>query len=231
MGLFQRKQQASSKAPIDETTDGVQRFFDGYFAELKTRGRAHFEKSVEENATRFKKDLDAVIAKADTELKEHIASELDVQIAANNEVMKHAQERALESLTRSAEAFRKQHEELSASLQKSVADHQAILAGMFEQNKQQITAMQTSQAEVLQWLAKSVQTMQTQQEQLAETMQQNVAKQQEVLVHAFEQNMAQIVEHYLLGALGDQYDLKAQLPSIIHEMETNKQAIVDDMKL
>jgi hypothetical protein len=43
--------------------------------------------------------------------------------------------------------------------------------------------------------------------------------------------MAQIVEHYLLGALGDQFDMKAQLPSILQQLEENKQAIVDDMKL
>ena len=43
--------------------------------------------------------------------------------------------------------------------------------------------------------------------------------------------MAQVVEHYLLGALGDQYDVKAQLPSIIKQLEDNKQVIVDDMKL
>ena len=43
--------------------------------------------------------------------------------------------------------------------------------------------------------------------------------------------MAAIVERYLLGALGDQYDLKAQLPAIIKQMEENKQAIADDMKL
>lgn len=231
MGLFQRKQQAASKSPIDETADGVQRFFDGYFAELKSRGRIQFEKSVEENSARFKKDLNAVIAKADAELKEHIATELDEQITANNEVMKHAQEEALKSLKQSAEQFRKQHEELSEVLQKSVADHQATLATMFEESKTQIQAMQESQAAALQWLTQSAQAMQAQQEQLAQTMQQNVAKQQEVLVQAFEENMAQIVEHYLLGALGDQYDLKAQLPSIIHEMEANKQAIVDDMKL
>jgi hypothetical protein len=52
-----------------------------------------------------------------------------------------------------------------------------------------------------------------------------------MLVTAFESNMAQIVEHYLLGALGDQYDLKAQLPSIIKQMEANKDVIVEDMKL
>jgi hypothetical protein len=56
-------------------------------------------------------------------------------------------------------------------------------------------------------------------------------KQEEALINGFESNMARIIEQYLLGALGDQYDLKAQLPSIIGQMEANKQAIVDDMKL
>jgi hypothetical protein len=40
-----------------------------------------------------------------------------------------------------------------------------------------------------------------------------------------------VVEHYLVGALGDQYDLKTQLPSILASLEENKQTIVDDVKL
>lgn len=231
MGLFQRKHQAPGKAPIDETADGVQRFFDGYFAELKTRGNEHFEKSLEVHSEKFKADLDATIAKADAELKKHIAGQLDEQIAGNSEVMKHAQEQALQSLTKSAEAFRKQHEDMTDSLQKSVASQQALLATMFEDNKAQITAMKTAQTEALQWLAKSAEAMQAEHEQLVQAMRQNVIAQQESLVRGFEDNMAQIVEHYLLGALGDQYDLKSQLPSIIKQMEANKQAIADDMKL
>ena len=66
---------------------------------------------------------------------------------------------------------------------------------------------------------------------LTSTLQKNVADQQNMLVDSFQDNMAAIVENYLLGALGDQYDLKAQLPAIIKQMEDNKQAIVDDMRL
>jgi hypothetical protein len=43
--------------------------------------------------------------------------------------------------------------------------------------------------------------------------------------------MAVVVEHYLLGALGEQYDMKAQLPMIIKQMDANKKAMMDDMKL
>lgn len=43
--------------------------------------------------------------------------------------------------------------------------------------------------------------------------------------------MARILEHYLIGALGEQTHFKAQLPSIIEQLEKNKQAMMDDMKL
>jgi len=231
MGIFQRKQQPQGKAPIDETSDGVQRFFDGYFAELKSRGRVHFEKSIEDNQVEFKKDLDATIAKANTELKAHVAQHLDNQIDENSKVLKEAQDAAFASLTQSAKALQEQHQQLSQVLQKNVTDQQAMLSGAFEENKAQIVAMKETQAQAVQWLQQSAQAMQEQHQQLTQAMQKNVASQEAMLVDAFQENMARIIEQYLLGALGDQYDLKAQLPSIIKQMETNKQDIVDDMKL
>jgi hypothetical protein len=66
---------------------------------------------------------------------------------------------------------------------------------------------------------------------MAERLEANVREQESALVTAFQENMAQTIEHYLPESLGDQYDVKAQLPAIIQQMENNKQAIVDDMKL
>ncbi len=51
--------------------------------------------------------------------------------------------------------------------------------------------------------------------------------------HAVEQfgiNMADIVNHYVLAAIGDQIDLNDQLEYILGQLETNKQAIIEDMK-
>ncbi len=231
MGIFQRKEEPRKKAPIDETSDGVQQFFDGYFADLRERGRSHFEKTVEESSGAFKSDLDAAVAKADTELKAHISKRLDDQIAENSEIITHAQEEALKSLTGSAQALQQQHKQVTETLQKNVTDQQALLAAAFEENKAGIAAMRQAQEQALQSLAQSVQGLQEQNLQLAQAMQKNVAAQEDALVTAFEENMAQIVEHYLLGALGDQYDLKSQLPSIIKQMEVNKAVIAEDMKL
>jgi F0F1-type ATP synthase membrane subunit b/b' len=45
----------------------------------------------------------------------------------------------------------------------------------------------------------------------------------------FENNMAQVVNHYVLGAVGNQIDLNDQLEYILGELEANKRAIVEDI--
>jgi hypothetical protein len=50
-------------------------------------------------------------------------------------------------------------------------------------------------------------------------------------MQTYEENMAKIIEHYVLEALGDQFDLKAQLPYIVAQMEANKQNMAEDMRL
>ncbi|MBI4034397.1 hypothetical protein HY380_00695, partial [Candidatus Saccharibacteria bacterium] len=50
------------------------------------------------------------------------------------------------------------------------------------------------------------------------------------IVAAFENEMAGIVNHYVLGAIGNQIDLSNQLEYILAEMEANKGAIIEDIK-
>lgn len=220
MGLFQHKQRGN-----DDTEDAENaelHFFDEYFREeLRNHGRWYFERIIKENGGLFKKDLDATVIEINTELKEHVVKQLDATLVeVNNEIREHvtkrfddqfvefnkamqdAQSSALESLNQSTEALQEQH--------------------------QQVKDAQNSALELLK---KSVESLQEQHQQLSEMLKKSVADQQAMLVDTFEKNMAQVIEHYLLEALGDQYDLKAQVPSIIEQMEANKQAMVDDMKL
>lgn len=231
MGLFQKKPATTGKPPIDETNDGIQRFFDGYFQELKVRGKAYFEKAVDENIAVFKQDLGATIAHANSELKDHLVQQLDEQFAENNKVMIDAQEAALQSIGKTTTAFEEQYKKLGTELQKDVVDQQTKLDKIFADNEAQIAAVQKSQAAALQSLVANVQALEQQQQQLSQTLAKNLEIQEQALITIFEENMARIIEQYLLGALGDQYDLKAQLPAIIKQMEANKQEIVDDMKL
>jgi len=247
MVLFRGKK----KSLAEQTAAAEQHFFDENFREeLRNHGRWYFEKVINENGALFKQDLDATVAQINNDLKEHATSQLDAALAqVNNELkehvtkqldekfaehgqaMKDAQDAALQSITSGAQALQQQHQQLAAQLQKTIAEQEAMITSAFEENKAQITKMRDTQGLALQWLAQSVKALQEQHQQLETALQKNVAEQESMLVGMFEQNMARIIEHYLLNALGDQYDLKAQLPSIIKQMEANKQAIADDMKL
>lgn len=50
-----------------------------------------------------------------------------------------------------------------------------------------------------------------------------------VLVSNFQDNMAEIINHYLLKAVGGHINLNDQLEFIIADLETNKAAIVEDI--
>lgn len=247
MVLFRGKK----KSPADETAAAEQRFFDENFREeLRNHGRWYFEKIISENGALFKQELDATVAQINDDLKEHatkrlddalaqvnedikehVTKQLDEKFAEHSQAMKDAQDAALQSITNGAQALQEQHQQLATQLQKTIAEQESMLVGVFEENKTQITKMKDTQSLALQWLAQSVKALQEQHQQLTTELQKNVAEQESMLVGVFEQNMARIIEHYLVSALGDQYDLKAQLPSIIKQMEANKQAMADDMKL
>lgn len=65
---------------------------------------------------------------------------------------------------------------------------------------------------------------------LGEEVKQQLSKDKDILITKFEQNMADIINHYVLQAIGDQIDLSEQLDFILNDLETNKQAIIEDIK-
>ncbi|MDN5275133.1 MAG: hypothetical protein JWP06_1034 [Candidatus Saccharibacteria bacterium] len=250
MGLF-HKQKTKRKLTEEQAAALEGHFLDENFhEELRNHGRLYFESVINENAKLFKEDLNATIiqikdelkdhvvgrldnsiTRINTELKEHISKQLDDQFSQYGQVLKASQDEALQSLNQSAQAVEQEHQQLSTTLQKSIANQRIMVDTMFQENMDGMAAVKKAQEDAMLSLNQSVEAVQRQSEEIATTLRANLVKQEESLINAFESNMARIIEQYLLGALGDQYDLKAQLPSIIQQMETNKQAIVDDMKL
>lgn len=171
------------------------------------------------------------------ELQQTIASQEAMMIATFEEnkgritVTEEVQDAALKSLEESAEVSQQKSEQLSAALQKNITDQETKLAAIFQENMDRVAVTKEVQEATLKSLQESAEALQEQHRQLSTMLEKTIVDEEAMMVDVFENNMAQIVEHYLLGALGDQYDLKAQLPSIIKQMEANKQAIADDMKL
>jgi hypothetical protein len=158
-------------------TEEVNHLFTKEFREeLRNHGRLKFENIINENAMFLEQDLNLTIAQLNEYMKKEITNSLNKEFQSYAKGMQEAQELAL------------------GALQKTASEIDAQRA------------------------------------QLTEALKAEVANQEAAMIAVYEQNMAQIIEHYLLEALGDQLDLKAQLPFIISQMEANKDQIIEDMR-
>lgn len=65
--------------------------------------------------------------------------------------------------------------------------------------------------------------------QLGIQVQKEIIAEKQQLVKRFEENMTDIINHYVLGAIGNQIDLNDQLEYILADLETNKKAMIEDI--
>lgn len=252
MGIFGSKKQ--NESPEQEAKDIANDVFDEKFRKhLRELGDQQFERVINENAALFKQDLDATVEHVNTELKQHLARQLDSQLeevkrlndelrgaalrrideqfAEYTKTIVAAQDKAVKSLDENSATLAENQKKLTALLEKSVANQDALLASSVDESKKRIEDMREFQDNAIDSLKKSVATLEGQQKNLADALKESIDRQKQLAMEVFQSNMAQIVEHYLLAAVGDQLDLKSQMPGIIKKLEENKQNIVDDMKL
>lgn len=245
MGIFQGKKNGS------KGRDGEDHFFDQYYREeLRNHGRWYFEKIIKENSLLFKEDLEATITEFKKSLNEHVVKHLDDTVAqAKNDLkdsivrqfnqqfveyanaMKQAQSQTLQSLVDGARLLQQEQQQISTTMQKNLAEQEVKVAGALKESVEKLAAMNQAQDQALVALQESASRLQQQQQELSEKMQNVIAEQQASMMQLFQQNMAQIIEHYVMGAIGDQYDIKAQIPGLVKQLEENKQTIVEDMQL
>jgi hypothetical protein len=65
---------------------------------------------------------------------------------------------------------------------------------------------------------------------LEKQMNEEAAAEKQRILERFEKNMADIINHYILAAIGNEIDLTAQLDYIFQYLEENKAAIVEDIR-
>ena len=81
----------------------------------------------------------------------------------------------------------------------------------------------------LESINKTQEAIEEQRKVMSAQLQQEIANEKARLVKRFEDNMADIVNHYVLMAIGDQIDLNDQLEYILSDLEANKEAIIKDI--
>lgn len=78
-------------------------------------------------------------------------------------------------------------------------------------------------------ISKTQEAIEEQRQTMGQQLVAEAAKEKARLVKNFETNMADIVNHYVLAAIGDQIDLNDQLEYILSDLEANKEAIIRDI--
>jgi hypothetical protein len=96
----------------------------------------------------------------------------------------------------------------------------------FQKYEQSITDAKQMAIDALQ---KTNEVIDEQRSHLSEQLEKEVADEKARLIAQFEKNMAMVVNHYVLAAIGEQIDLSDQLEYILNDLETNKQAIIEDI--
>jgi hypothetical protein len=79
-------------------------------------------------------------------------------------------------------------------------------------------------------IEKTITTIEQQRALLEQQLLTQSEAQKSHIVQSFEKEMTLIVNHYVLRAIGDQIDLSDQLEYIMAELESNKPAILEDIK-
>ena len=79
-------------------------------------------------------------------------------------------------------------------------------------------------------IGKTQQAIEEQRQLMGTQITQQIETEKQRLVKRFEDNMADIVNHYVLVAIGDQIDLNDQLEFILSDLEANKEAMIKDLQ-
>lgn len=78
-------------------------------------------------------------------------------------------------------------------------------------------------------IVKTQEAIEQQRQAMGQQLAQEVATEKARLIKRFEDNMADIVNHYVLAAIGNQIDLNDQLEYILAELNENKKSITEDI--
>ena len=108
---------------------------------------------------------------------------------------------------------------------------QEITKSLQEAFKRYEESIQDAKNLALDSIEKTKEAVEEQRGILNEQLTKEVATEKERALARFNNNMADVVNHYVLAAIGNQISLDDQLEYIVGELERNKQAIIEDINL
>ena len=168
------------------------------------------------------------------------------QVIANQEVMmvgvfqdnqsrvstiQSEQDRALGQLKDNIAKMNQQSESAVAKMTQSSDEQSKKLTDLYQKVIDGADEMSQSQGKAISQLQQSVESLEQQHARLKEMIDESITKQKSMIADVIDEHMSRIIEHYLIGALGERSDLAKDMPGILEKMQEHKQEMMDDMKL
>jgi len=79
-------------------------------------------------------------------------------------------------------------------------------------------------------ITKTQSVIDEQRAQMVAQLGQELAKEKEAVINRFNEHLVEIVNHYVLAAIGNQININDQLEYVLDELDKNKKAIVEDIR-
>lgn len=203
--------------------------FDAVAAESRdamTRSLNHDTQDMREKYQQLSASLQQVIAQQEVLMAGAFQDQ-----KARIEAIQHEQDTMLGSLRSAADATRQQAEHLEQDLRHTIDQQKSSLDEIYHENLARVREVSAAQAETMNQLTASASALEQKHQEMAQFLDKTVADQKAMMAQTVDDNMARIVEHYIIGALGEQSELRTQLPAILQQMEQHKEDMVDDISL
>lgn len=107
---------------------------------------------------------------------------------------------------------------------------QEISKTLQEEFKKYEESITDAQQVAIKSIDKTRDTIEQQRQVLSKQLEDELKAEKERYMQRFEKNMAEIVNHYILAAVGNQISLDDQLDYILSDLEASKKEIIDDIK-
>lgn len=78
-------------------------------------------------------------------------------------------------------------------------------------------------------IAQTQTAIEQQRKEMSDQLAKELTEEKARIIKRFEENMGEIVNHYILTAIGDVIDLNDQMPYVLSEMEANKESMMKDI--
>ncbi len=92
------------------------------------------------------------------------------------------------------------------------------------------TSINTAKEQAIESIKKTQEAIEQQRQVYEQQLKEQIEKEKSDRINKFENNMGEIINHYILEAIGSEIDLTDQLDYIFTHLEDSKQSIIEDVR-